>query len=80
MRKYEMLHIVAWKRSIGTRGRWGAIYQVGKGKDIQEPKVNPKRDAQRRYAKKMKEVIRRKTNIRRGHERNIWAETLGITV
>ncbi len=72
----KLVHISGWKRSFNTRGRWGAIYSLGKGQDRKPPDVDPHKEAGERYREKHRELLRRRTNIRRGRPVNHWLDLL----
>lgn len=72
----KLLHISGWKRSFGTKGRWGAIYSLGHGQDRKPPQINPHKQANERYREKYREVIRRRTNKRRGRLAHPWLAIL----
>lgn len=74
-RKHNLLHIVDWKRNLSTGGRMGAIWAAGEGKDKPQPKFDA-RERHRRYAEKYREVLRRKTNAKRGRPMNPWLDIL----
>ena len=73
----RLLHISGWKRSLGTRGRWGAIYSLGHGQDRKPPQVDTHKQANERYRQKYRELIRRRTNARRGRPVDPWIAILG---
>lgn len=73
----KLLHISGWKRSLGTRGRWGAIYSLGHAQDRKPPQVDAHKQANERYREKYREVIRLRTNKRRGRPTDPWLLLLG---
>lgn len=77
MRNHKMLHISGWKRSLGTRGAWGAIYTLGPGQDRKPPQVNVNKQANERYREKYREVLRRRMSARRGRPVDHWLAVLG---
>lgn len=68
----KMLHISGYKRSLGTKGRWGAIYALGYAPDRKPPQVDSHKQANERYRKKYREVLRLRTNKRRGQSIDPW--------
>jgi hypothetical protein len=74
----KLLHISGWKRSFGTKGRWGAIYSLGPGQDRKPPQVDPHKQANERYREKYREVLRRRTNARRGRLADHWLQLLRV--
>ena len=72
----KLLHISGWKRSLGTKGRWGAIYSVGKGQDRKPPQIDTNKDANERYREKFREVLRLRTNKKRGRQEDHWIALL----
>lgn len=72
----KLLYISGWKRSFGTKGRWGAIYAMGNEPDRKPPQINPHKQANERYREKYREVIRRRTNKRRGRLVHPWLAIL----
>lgn len=73
----KLIHISGWKRSLGTKGRMGAIYSLGKGQDRKPPQIDAHKEANERYREKYREIIRRKTNARRGRPVDPWLAILG---
>jgi len=73
----RLLHISAWKRSFGTKGRWGAVYSLGHGQDRKPPQVDPHKQANDRYREKYREVLRRRMSARRGKPVDPWIALLG---
>lgn len=73
----KLLHISGWKRSLGTKGRWGAIYSLGRGQDRKPPQIDPHKQANERYREKYREVLRLRTNKRRGRAVDPWLSILG---
>lgn len=73
----RLLHISGWKRSLGTKGRMGAIYSLGHGQDRKQPKIDACKEANERYREKHRELIRRRTNARRGKPVDHWLALLG---
>lgn len=78
MRKKKMLHIVDWKRNLGTGGVFAPIYANGDGPDKPKPKLDPVKEAQQRYREKMRQVSRAKLKLKRGKEPNRWLQILGL--
>lgn len=76
MRDQRMIHIDGWKRSIGTRGAWGAIYALGNGPDRRPPNVDQHKQANERYREKYREVLRRRMRARRGKPVDPWLAIL----
>ncbi len=75
--KHNLIYISGWKRSFKTKGRMGAIYSLGQGKDCKKPDINAHHEANVRYREKYREVLRLRTNARRGHVINHWLIALG---
>jgi hypothetical protein len=73
----KLLHISGWKRSFGTRGRWGAIYCIGPGQDRKPPEGDMHKQANKRYREKYREVLRRRMRARRGKPVDPWIALLG---
>lgn len=73
----RLLHISGWKRSFGTKGRWGAIYSLGQGQDRKPPQVDSHKQANERYREKYREVLRRRINAKRGRPVDPWLSLLG---
>jgi hypothetical protein len=73
----KLLHICGWKRSFGTKGRWGAIYALGQGQDRKPPQVDVHHEANVRYRAKYKEVLRLRMQKRRGKLIHPWLSILG---
>lgn len=74
----KLLHISGWKRSLGTKGRWGAIYSLGKGQDRKPPQIDTHKDANVRYREKYREVLRLRNQKRRGRRTDHWLSILGM--
>ena len=72
----KLIHISGWKRSLSTRGRWGAIYALGHDQDRKPPQVDTHKQANERYRKKYREVLRRRTQARRGKPVDHWLAIL----
>jgi len=73
----KLIHISGWKRSLGTKGRMGAIYALGTGQDRRPPKINAHKDANERYREKYREVIRLRNQKKRGRMTDHWLSILG---
>ncbi len=74
--KQKLVHIVGWKRSIGTRGNLGAIYAIGPGQDRKRPRFDSHKQAAERYREKYREVIRRREHAQRGSPVDPWLAIL----
>lgn len=61
-----LLHISDWKRSTGTRGRMGAIYKLGPGRDAKQPEPFTKAETNAAWYRKHKAVIRLKARATYG--------------
>lgn len=72
-----LIHISGYHRNIGSHGRWGAIYALGAGQDAKPPRVDSEKQAKKRYAQKYGEVIRLRTQKRRGKTMHPWLVLLG---
>lgn len=75
--KRGLIHISGWKRSMGTSGRWGPIYELGPGQDRKPPQVDSHKQANERYREKYREVLRRRMRARRGKPVDPWLAILG---
>lgn len=73
----KLVHISGWKRSFGTKGRWGAIYALGNQPDRKPPQVDTHKQANERYREKYREVLRLRTSKRRGRLQHPWLQLLG---
>lgn len=68
----QLIHISGWKRSLRTSGRWGAIYELGPGRDRKPPQVDVHKQANERYREKYRKVISLRAKKRRGHLTHPW--------
>lgn len=73
----KLLHISGWKRSFGTKGRWGAIYSLGHAQDRKPPQVDPHKQANERYREKYRKVLQLRDNKRDGRSIDPWLSLLG---
>jgi hypothetical protein len=66
-------HVCGWHRNVGVQGDWGAVYRLGEGEDVPQPKTQGKatqRIYSRRYYKENRAVIRARRaakNSKLGH-------------
>lgn len=67
-----LIHISGWKRSLGTSGRWGAIYELGPGRDRKPPQVDVHKQANERYREKYRKVLSLRARKRRGQLPHPW--------
>lgn len=75
--KRKLVHICGWKRSLGTKGTFGAIYALGQGQDRKQPKIDSHHEANVRYREKYREVLRLRMRKRRGKSIHPWLSILG---
>lgn len=68
----KLVHISGWKRSLGTKGRWGAIYAMGRGQDRKPPQVDVHKQANERYREKYRKVLSLRARKRRGQLPHPW--------
>lgn len=72
----KLLYIAGWKRSTGTKGRWGARYAPGNLPDVREPKRDSSKVRNARYRKKHGLLVKLRDRVDDGVKVDPWITLL----
>tara|TARA_R110000868_G_scaffold239297_2_gene493744 strand:+ start:254 stop:625 length:372 start_codon:yes stop_codon:yes gene_type:complete len=71
----QLLHIVGYRRQIGTQGRPAPVYKLGPGVDKAPPKISDEDQlaAAQRYREKYAQVIKLRRDKKKGKPATPWS-------